>query len=111
MEAKKNLKKILSSSLPLKSQSVEVLFAETFEFLFFINNCFFLHADLCEGFCDNKGTCVKDARGNPSCRCVGSFIGTHCEEKSDFAYIAGGIAVLVILLIVIALFVWMICAR
>lgn len=68
-------------------------------------------ADLCEGFCENKGVCIKDIRGNPTCRCVGSFIGTRCENKSDFAYIAGGISVFVILLIVIALFVWMICAR
>lgn len=67
--------------------------------------------DLCDGFCENKGTCVKDTRGNPSCRCVGSFIGTHCEDKSDFAYIAAGISGVVIFLIIIALFVWMICAR
>jgi hypothetical protein len=67
--------------------------------------------DLCDGFCENKGTCVKDARGTPSCRCVGSFIGTHCEDKSDFAYIAGSIAAIVVFLIVIALFIWMICAR
>ncbi|XP_050541159.1 sushi, von Willebrand factor type A, EGF and pentraxin domain-containing protein 1 [Daktulosphaira vitifoliae] len=67
--------------------------------------------DVCENYCENKGTCVKDLRGQPSCRCVGSFIGPHCEDKSDFAYIAGGIAATVIFLIVIALFVWMICAR
>lgn len=67
--------------------------------------------DVCDGYCENKGTCVKDLRGQPSCRCVGSFIGPHCEDKSDFAYIAGGIAATVVFLIVIALFVWMICAR
>ncbi|XP_073992974.1 sushi, von Willebrand factor type A, EGF and pentraxin domain-containing protein uif isoform X1 [Rhodnius prolixus] len=67
--------------------------------------------DVCDGYCQNKGTCVKDSRGSPSCRCVGSFIGPHCEEKSEFAYIAGGIAATVIFLIIIALFVWMICAR
>ncbi|XP_054265760.1 uncharacterized protein LOC128988471 [Macrosteles quadrilineatus] len=67
--------------------------------------------DVCAGFCENKGTCVKDSRGQPSCRCVGSFIGPHCEDKSEFAYIAGGIAATVIFLIIIALFVWMICAR
>uniref|UniRef100_A0A1B6L5Q2 EGF-like domain-containing protein n=2 Tax=Graphocephala atropunctata TaxID=36148 RepID=A0A1B6L5Q2_9HEMI len=68
-------------------------------------------SDVCAGFCENKGTCVKDSRGQPSCRCVGSFIGPHCEDKSEFAYIAGGIAATVIFLIIIALFVWMICAR
>lgn len=68
-------------------------------------------SDVCGGFCENKGTCVKDSRGQPSCRCVGSFIGPHCEDKSEFAYIAGGIAATVIFLIIIALFVWMICAR
>jgi len=67
--------------------------------------------DVCDGYCENKGTCIKDLRGQPSCRCVGSFIGPHCEDKSDFAYIAGGIAATVVFLIVIALFVWMICAR
>ncbi|XP_072154980.1 uncharacterized protein uif isoform X2 [Bemisia tabaci] len=67
--------------------------------------------DVCAGFCENKGTCVKDSRGQPSCRCVGSFIGPHCAEKSEFAYIAGGITAVVIFLIIILLFVWMICAR
>lgn len=66
---------------------------------------------MCDGYCENKGTCVKDLRGQPSCRCVGSFIGPHCEDKSEFTYIAGGITATVIFLIVIALFVWMICAR
>lgn len=70
-----------------------------------------MFSDVCGGFCENKGTCVKDSRGQPSCRCVGSFIGPHCEDKSEFAYIAGGIAATVIFLIIIALFVWMICAR
>lgn len=76
-----------------------------------LENSKFLVSDMCDGFCENKGVCIKDIRGNPTCRCVGSFIGTRCENKSDFAYIAGGISVFVILLIVIALFVWMICAR
>ncbi|CAG9863735.1 unnamed protein product [Phyllotreta striolata] len=67
--------------------------------------------DVCEGFCDNEGTCVKDVRGQPSCRCVGSFTGKHCSEKSEFAYIVGGIAASVILIIFIVLLIWMICAR
>jgi hypothetical protein len=54
---------------------------------------------------------VKDTRGQPSCRCIGSFTGKHCQEKSEFAYIAGGIAGAVIFVIIIVLLVWMICVR
>ncbi|XP_069668601.1 uncharacterized protein uif isoform X2 [Periplaneta americana] len=67
--------------------------------------------DMCIGYCDNEGTCIKDSRGQPSCRCVGSFTGKHCQEKSEFAYIAGGIAGAVIFIIIIVLLVWMICVR
>ncbi|XP_071439306.1 uncharacterized protein uif isoform X2 [Hetaerina americana] len=67
--------------------------------------------DVCEDFCENEGTCVKDSRGQPSCRCIGSFTGKHCTEKSEFAYIAGGIAGAVIFIIIIVLLVWMICMR
>ncbi|CAG9836717.1 unnamed protein product [Diabrotica balteata] len=62
-------------------------------------------------YCENEGTCVKDVRGQPSCRCIGSFTGKHCAEKSEFAYIVGGIAASVILIIFIVLLIWMICAR
>ncbi|XP_052128948.1 sushi, von Willebrand factor type A, EGF and pentraxin domain-containing protein 1 [Frankliniella occidentalis] len=67
--------------------------------------------DVCAGFCDNEGVCVKDIRGNPSCRCSGSFTGPHCAEKSEFAYIMGGIAGGVMFVIFIVLLVWMICVR
>lgn len=67
--------------------------------------------DVCDGYCENEGNCVKDVRGMPSCRCIGSFTGKHCAEKSEFAYIAGGIAASVILIIFIVLLIWMICAR
>lgn len=67
--------------------------------------------DVCEGYCENEGSCVKDVRGQPTCRCIGSFTGKHCAEKSEFAYIAGGIAASVILIIFIVLLIWMICAR
>ncbi|XP_059477749.1 uncharacterized protein LOC132198041 isoform X1 [Neocloeon triangulifer] len=67
--------------------------------------------DLCAGYCENEGVCVRDARGQPSCRCIGSFTGRHCATKSDFAYIAGGIAGTVIFIIIIVLLVWMICVR
>ncbi|KAK5649547.1 hypothetical protein RI129_000576 [Pyrocoelia pectoralis] len=57
--------------------------------------------DVCENYCENEGSCIKDVRGQPTCRCVGSFTGKHCAEKSEFAYIAGGIAATVILIIFI----------
>nr|CAD7258137.1 unnamed protein product [Timema shepardi] len=68
-------------------------------------------SDVCTDFCDNEGVCVKDPQGQPSCRCIGSFTGKHCVEKSEFAYIAGGIAGAVIFIILIVLLVWMICVR
>lgn len=71
-------------------------------------NCF---SDVCDGYCDNEGVCVKDVRGQPSCRCIGSFTGRNCAEKSEFAYIATGIAVSVVVIIIIVLLIWMICAR
>ncbi|XP_055387901.1 uncharacterized protein LOC129616312 isoform X2 [Condylostylus longicornis] len=67
--------------------------------------------DVCDGYCENSGTCVKDIKGVPSCRCIGSFTGPHCAERSEFAYIAGGIAGAVIFIIVIVLLIWMICVR
>lgn len=67
--------------------------------------------DVCDGYCDNEGICLKDSRGQPSCNCRGSFTGKHCTEKSEFAYIAGGIAASVILVIFIVMLIWMICAR
>ncbi|KAJ8875851.1 hypothetical protein PR048_023754 [Dryococelus australis] len=67
--------------------------------------------DICLDYCDNEGICVKDSRGQPSCRCTGSFIGQHCTEKSEFAYIAGGIAGAVLFIIITVLLIWMICAR
>merc|ERR1712117_523008 len=45
------------------------------------------------------------------CQCVGSFTGDDCETKSEFAYIAGGIAGAIIFLILLVLLVWMICVR
>lgn len=78
-------------------------------FLFLLTNSFFI--DVCDGYCQNDGNCVRDVRGQPSCRCIGSFTGKHCAEKSEFAYIAGGIAASVILIIFIVLLIWMICAR
>lgn len=67
--------------------------------------------DVCTGYCDNEGSCIKDLRGQPSCRCSGSFTGKHCEEKSEFFYVMGGIAGGVFLIIFIVLLVWMICVR
>lgn len=76
-----------------------------------LNSHKILLIDVCDGYCENEGNCVKDVRGQPSCRCIGSFTGKHCQEKSEFAYIAGGIAASVILIIFIVLLIWMICAR
>lgn len=67
--------------------------------------------DVCDNFCDNAGTCVKDLKGTPSCRCSGSFTGPRCLERSEFAYVAGGIAAVVIFLVIIVLLIWMICVR
>jgi hypothetical protein len=64
-------------------------------------------------YCKNQGTCLKDWRNNGTaiCRCAGSFTGERCEEKSEFAYIAGGVAGAVIFLILLVLLIWMICVR
>merc|ERR1712088_499069 len=67
--------------------------------------------DTCEGRCQNEGACVKDKYGVAYCQCAGSFTGEDCEEKSEFAYIAGGIAGAVIFVIVLVLLIWMICVR
>lgn len=67
--------------------------------------------DVCDNYCDNGGTCVKDLKGTPSCRCSGSFTGPRCLERSEFAYIAGGIAGVVIFIVIIVLLIWMICVR
>jgi len=71
------------------------------------NSCF----DPCDGFCRNSGICLKNKKGEPYCQCAGSFTGIQCAEKSEFAYIAGGIAGAVLFVIVLVLLVWMICVR
>ena len=53
----------------------------------------------------------QDKDGDPYCQCAGSFTGKRCEEKSEFAYIAGGVAGSVIFLILLVLLIWMICVR
>ena len=68
-------------------------------------------SDKCEGHCRNSGTCLLDKDGEAYCQCRGSFTGAKCEEKSEFAYIAGGIAGAVLFVIVLVLLVWMICVR
>ncbi len=71
-------------------------------------NCF---ADLCDNYCHNEGTCLKDKQGMPYCQCAGSFTGKLCETKSVFAYVAGGIAGAVVFIIILVLLIWMICVR
>merc|ERR1712223_514936 len=67
--------------------------------------------DRCDGRCRNQGQCLKDKAGNPYCQCAGSYYGDDCETKSEFAYIAGGIAGAIIFLILLVLLIWMICVR
>jgi len=67
--------------------------------------------DNCDGFCRNDGLCLKTKEGDPYCQCAGSFTGINCEEKSEFAYIAGGIAGAVLFVILLVLLIWMICVR
>lgn len=68
-------------------------------------------ADRCKDYCRNEGICLKDKQGSPYCQCAGSFTGKFCEEKSTFAYIAGGIAGSVVFIIILVLLIWMICVR
>jgi len=67
--------------------------------------------DNCEDHCSNDGQCLKTKEGEPYCQCAGSFTGEHCKDKSEFAYIAGGIAGAVLFVIVLVLLIWMICVR
>jgi len=73
--------------------------------------------DNCENFCENNGVCKKEdsndasRAGKPYCVCIGSFTGNKCQKKSDFTYIAGGIAGAVVFIIILVLLVWMICIR
>jgi hypothetical protein len=67
--------------------------------------------DNCKDFCRNEGICLKNKRGEAFCQCAGSFTGKQCEEKSEFAYIAGGVAGSVVFLILLVLLIWMICVR
>ncbi|CAL4150116.1 unnamed protein product [Meganyctiphanes norvegica] len=73
--------------------------------------------DNCNNFCENNGVCKKEdssdplKTGKPFCVCIGSFTGTRCQKKSDFTYIAGGIAGAVVFIIILVLLVWMICIR
>jgi len=54
---------------------------------------------------------LKDKFGAAYCQCAGSFTGDDCEQKSEFAYIAGGITGAVIFVIMLVLLIWMICVR
>ncbi|KAG8179313.1 hypothetical protein JTE90_016418 [Oedothorax gibbosus] len=66
----------------------------------------------CENFCENGGTCeVSSQTFRPKCMCPANFYGDNCTEKSEFVYVASGIAGAVIVIILLVLLVWMICAR
>ncbi|KAF8796737.1 Fibropellin-1 like protein [Argiope bruennichi] len=69
-----------------------------------------IHA--CENFCENGGTCeVSPHTFRPKCMCPANFYGDNCTEKSEFVYVASGIAGAVIVIILLVLLVWMICVR
>ena len=42
-----------------------------------------------------QGVCLKDKNGQAYCQCAGSFAGPNCEEKSEFAYISGGMTLFI----------------
>eukprot|EP00096_Caligus_rogercresseyi_P005025 TRINITY_DN1980_c0_g2_i1.p1 TRINITY_DN1980_c0_g2~~TRINITY_DN1980_c0_g2_i1.p1 ORF type:complete len:2992 (-),score=731.35 TRINITY_DN1980_c0_g2_i1:531-9380(-) len=65
----------------------------------------------CLNFCQNEGKCLLDAKGAPSCQCIGSYSGLNCSEKSNFVYVASGVAGSVLFLILLVLLIWMICVR
>jgi len=67
--------------------------------------------DSCLGLCRNEGLCLKDRYGEPYCQCAGSFTGELCEQKSEFAYISGGVAGAVLFVVLLVLLIWMICVR
>ncbi|XP_076318247.1 uncharacterized protein LOC143229580 isoform X1 [Tachypleus tridentatus] len=72
------------------------------------NECIYV----CDNYCDNGGTCsVLPESNEPKCDCLTNFYGDKCEKKSEFVYIAGGIAGAVIFIIIIVLLIWMICVR
>ena len=69
-------------------------------------------ADVCEDYCENGGKCeIPQNAVEPRCVCHSNFYGERCERKSDFVYVAGGIAAAVVFLIVMVLLIWMICVR
>ncbi|XP_067122803.1 uncharacterized protein [Centruroides vittatus] len=67
---------------------------------------------ICDDFCQNGGSCeVNPETDQPKCTCLSNFYGDKCEKKSEFVYIAGGIAGAVIFIILLVLLIWMICVR
>lgn len=67
---------------------------------------------ICDDYCQNGGTCeVNPETHQPKCTCLSNFYGEKCEKKSEFVYIAGGIAGAVIFIILLVLLIWMICVR
>merc|ERR1712158_128864 len=71
-----------------------------------------------EQLCDKNAHCLfkpnlgqNIRRYQCSCKQGYKVNGKNCEEKSEFAYIAGGIAGAVLFIIVLVLLIWMICVR
>lgn len=67
--------------------------------------------DNCNNFCKNEGECKKDNVGMPFCECTGSFTGKKCQTKSQFLFVASGVAGAAVFIIILVLLVWMICLR
>ncbi|UYV83192.1 clec-78 [Cordylochernes scorpioides] len=66
----------------------------------------------CKDYCQNGGTCDFHPDTNkPRCSCLSNFYGEQCEKKSEFVFIASGIAGAVVVVIIIVLLIWMICVR
>lgn len=68
---------------------------------------------VCDDYCLNGGTCSATNENNnrPRCDCPASFYGERCERKSDFIYVATGIAIGLAIILFMILVVWMICVR
>lgn len=67
---------------------------------------------VCDDYCLNGGSCSANNENNrPRCDCPSSFYGERCERKSEFIYIAIGIAIGLAMIIFTIALIWMICVR
>lgn len=68
---------------------------------------------VCDDYCLNGGSCSATNENNnrPRCDCPAPFYGERCERKSEFIYVATGIAIGLAIILFMILVVWMICVR